>query len=111
MHKLREYWDADIGNAKRLLELLQDPCLAMALQIIRSEGRPNKRGMVAAEVLMEMNALENSRLFGFHEALDLIEDLTKPKAKRENVNLDPHMDHAVVALRQRGLEPPEESKK
>lgn len=103
--RLETLWFADTGNIQRLNELLNDPALQMALQVLREKGRPQGKP-VLAESLLQANALENTRVYGWHEALDELEKLTIPRAKREKTTLDPYTEEAMEYLRERGLEPP-----
>lgn len=102
---LKKYWNADPSNHKKLAELLREPVLITALAIVREEGRP-KGSVTTAEALLAVNALENTRVFGWHQSLDALENLVNIKTPKKVVEQEPFLAEAEDTIRNSHLAPP-----
>lgn len=79
-----DYLWQDEGRRKALYDALQSPVLQLAFSYIRDKiGKPKANQAATADALLTQGALEQSRLYGVHEALDMFELLVNIKPKNE----------------------------
>ena len=64
-------------------ELVSQPVFQIALEIVRTLGKPAELTTPQGIDFLEWNAFQNARREGFHHALDMIEALAEPIAKRK----------------------------
>lgn len=100
-------WLSDDTNRRELSNLLNNPVMLSAINILEGRGRPAKKLITApADAALTHNALEAARLTGYHQFLDdLFGLLNKPNNQQQIPEEEPYMEHAVQDLRARGLEP------
>lgn len=65
-------------------EILQQPVVELALGVVRDLGKPTELAIPSGVSFLEWNAFQNARREGFHHALDMIEALAAPIAKRRS---------------------------
>lgn len=108
MNITKQIWDADQANHAELRRILDTPIMLSAMALARQEARPQVL-QLTADSLIQGNALENARVFGFNQALDYLEKLTHRVVRKELKQEDAFTHAAIKKLREAGLEPPEES--
>lgn len=64
-------------------ELVNQQVFQLALEIVRTLGKPAELSVPEGIGFLEWNAFQNARREGFHHALDMIEALAEPIAKRK----------------------------
>lgn len=103
----KEEWFASEMNLRNLNEQLKTPTMDAALSLLRFMGRPTVQVVPQGNDVIHANAIENSRVFGWQQAIDTLYALTNPPRKGNPELPEEYSESAKRRIAESGMMPPQ----